>query len=352
MREHIDLKPYNSFGLAVKARYFIRVQTLEELQEAVSFAKANSLPMLLLGGGSNVLLRGDFPGLVILMALKGITQTASTQDKVCVTAASGEHWHGFVEHCLAQGLHGLENLALIPGCVGAAPMQNIGAYGVEVKDLITEVQVLDIASGAIERMSNAQCAFAYRDSVFKGSLRGKKIVLAVSFELSRSAAPNLSYGALADALAGKDGVVTAQDVFDAVCAIRREKLPDPKVLGNAGSFFKNPVLSAADFAKLQQAHPTLPSFAAPGAAGERKVPAAWLIEQAGWKGKQQGGAAVYKKQALVIVNRDHATAEDVVGLAMAIIESVHSRFGVALEPEVQWIPALENPTNIVGQLAR
>tara|TARA_R110001606_G_scaffold144450_2_gene283847 strand:- start:711 stop:1769 length:1059 start_codon:yes stop_codon:yes gene_type:complete len=352
MRANIDLQAYNSFGLSVNARYFTCVQTLEDLQEAVSFAKTKSLPMLLLGGGSNVLLRSDFPGLVILMALKGITQTVNTNDKVCVTAASGEHWHGFVERCLALGLHGLENLALIPGCVGAAPMQNIGAYGVEVKDFITEVQVLDIASGAIERMSNAQCAFAYRDSVFKGPLRDQKIVLAVSFELSGSAAPNLSYGALADALADKGEAVTAQDVFDAVCAIRREKLPDPKVLGNAGSFFKNPVLSAADFAKLQQAHPGLPSFAAPGALGERKVPAAWLIEQAGWKGKQQGGAQVYEKQALVIVNRDHATAEDVVGLAMAIIESVHSRFGVVLEPEVQWIPALEKPTNIVGQLAR
>lgn len=343
VREHIDIKAYNSFGLAVKARYFTRVQTLQELRDAVAFAHIKSVPMLLLGGGSNVLLRGDFPGLVILIALTGITQTANGNDKVCVTAASGEHWHGFVEHCLAQGLHGLENLALIPGCVGAAPMQNIGAYGVEVKDFITEVQVFDIASGAIENMSNAQCAFGYRDSVFKGALRGQKIVLAVSFELSRSGAPNLSYGALADALADKGGAVTAQDVFDAVCAIRRDKLPDPKVLGNAGSFFKNPVLCAEVFASLAQAHPALPSFAAPGTAGERKVPAAWLIEQAGWKGKQQGGAAVYEKQALVIVNRDNASAEDVVGLAMAIIESVHTRFGVRLEPEVQWIPALETP---------
>ncbi len=343
LAEHIDLQAYNSFGLAVNARYFTRAQTLQELQEAVAFARANSLPMLLLGGGSNVLLRADFPGLVILMALRGITEAQGPAGTVLVSAAGGEPWHEFVQHCLARGLCGLENLALIPGCVGAAPMQNIGAYGVEVKDFISDVKVLDIGSGAIETMSNAQCAFGYRDSVFKGALRGQKIVLSVTFALARGAAPNLSYGALADALSDKGAAVSAQDVFDAVCAIRREKLPDPKVLGNAGSFFKNPVLCAQDFARLQQAHPALPSFAAPGAAGERKVPAAWLIEQAGWKGRQHGGAAVYEKQALVIVNRDHATAEDVVSLAMAIMASVQARFGVRLEPEVQWIPALETP---------
>lgn len=341
--ENINLKSYNSFGLSVEARYFTQVETLEELQEAVAFSRDNALPMLLIGGGSNVLLRDDFPGLVIQMALKGITQKSISEGALLVNAASGENWHSFVEHCLINGLYGLENLALIPGCVGAAPMQNIGAYGVEVKDLITEVHVLDIASGAIEIMSNAQCEFGYRDSVFKGALRGRKIVLSVTFELQREPVPNLSYAALADALAHKGAAVSAQDVFDAVCAIRREKLPDPSVLGNAGSFFKNPILSAEDFARLQKTHPTLPSFPVPGAEGERKVPAAWLIEQAGWKGKHQGGAAVYEKQALVIVNRDHATAQDVVNLAVAIIESVQARFGVRLEPEVQWVPALGCP---------
>lgn len=341
VRENVDLKLYNSFGLSVKARYFIRVETLQALQEAVAFSRNNAVPMLLLGGGSNVLLRADFPGLVIQMALKGITQKASPEGRLLVEAASGENWHSFVEHCLANGLHGLENLALIPGCVGAAPMQNIGAYGVEVKDIIAAVQVLDIASGAIETMSNAQCEFGYRDSIFKSTLKGRKIVLSVTFVLAHRFEPNLSYGALADALAHNGTAVSAQDVFDSVCAIRREKLPDPRVLGNAGSFFKNPVLSAKDFVKLQNAHPALPSFPALGTDGERKVPAAWLIEQAGWKGKRQGGAAVYEKQALVIVNRDHATAQDVVSLALAIIESVQARFGVQLEPEVQWIPALE-----------
>lgn len=341
MRENVDLTPYNSFGLSVNARYFTSVETLQQLQQAVAFSQENSLPLLLLGGGSNLLLRGDYPGLVVQVGLKGITQAQSDEGRVLVTVASGENWHGFVEYCLENGMYGVENLALIPGCVGAAPMQNIGAYGVEVKDIITQVQVLDIASGAIETLTNAQCAFGYRDSVFKGTLRGQKIVLGVTFELQRSCTPNVSYGALADALASKGTNVSAQDVFDAVCAIRREKLPDPRVLGNAGSFFKNPVLSAVDFARLQAEHPVLPSFPAPGSEGERKVPAAWLIEQAGWKGKRQGGAAVYEKQALVIVNRDHATAQDVVNLALAIIGSVQTRFGVQLEPEVQWVPPLE-----------
>ena len=341
--ENVDLTRLNSFGISVSARYFTRVETLHQLQQAVAFSHENSVPMLLLGGGSNVLLRDDYPGLVIQVALKGITQTNGGDERVNVTAASGENWHSFVEHCLDTGLHGLENLALIPGCVGAAPMQNIGAYGVEVKDFITEVQVLDIASGAIESLSNAQCAFGYRDSVFKNTMRGQKIVLAVTFELQRSCTPNLSYGALAEVLAHKGAGVSAQDVFDTVCAIRREKLPDPAVLGNAGSFFKNPVLSAVDFARLHKEYPALPSFPAPGEVGERKVPAAWLIEQAGWKGKRQGGAAVYEKQALVIVNRDHATAQEVVSLALAIIDSVQTRFGVKLEPEVQWVPPLESP---------
>lgn len=341
VREHVDLKPYNSFGLSVSARYFTRVESLEQLREAVALCREKSLPMLLLGGGSNVLLREDFPGLVIQIALKGISQELSADGRVRVAAASGEHWHGFVAHCLANGLHGLENLALIPGCVGAAPMQNIGAYGVEVKDFITEVQVLDIATGAIETMSNEQCAFGYRDSVFKGAMKGQKIVLRVSFALQRSAVANLSYGALAQVLAEKGATASAQDVFDAVCAIRREKLPDPSVLGNAGSFFKNPVLGAQQFAQLLKENPALPSFPAPGAAGERKLPAAWLIEQAGWKGKSVGGAAVYEKQALVIVNRGQATAQDVTSLAMQIIDSVQARFGVRLEPEVQWVPSLE-----------
>lgn len=340
MQENVDLAPYNSFGLRVSARYFTRVETHEQLQSALAFCHDEALPLLVLGGGSNILLREDFPGLVLQMAILGITQEESVEGRVKVTAASGENWHRLVEHCLANGWHGLENLALIPGCVGAAPMQNIGAYGVEVKDFITEVQVLDIASGAVETLSNAQCKFGYRDSVFKGSLKGQKIVLSVSFELQRSASPNLSYAALADALADKGAHVSPQAIFDTVCSIRREKLPDPKVLGNAGSFFKNPVLSLAAFAQLQHDYPDIPSFAVLGGTDARKVPAAWLIEQAGWKGKQNGGAAVYEKQALVIVNRNNATAQEVEELALAIIASVAQRFGVQLEPEVQWIPAL------------
>lgn len=338
--ENIDLTSYNSFGLAVRARYFLRIESLDALREAVAFCRQKQLSMLVLGGGSNVLLREDFPGLVIQIALLGISAHESPVGVWRVTAASGENWHRFVEYCLEQHMHGLENLALIPGCVGAAPMQNIGAYGVEVKDFITDVQVFDIATGELETLTNAECQFAYRDSVFKGALRGQKIVLSVSFQLRRQATPNLTYAALAQAVAGKGDALSARDVFDAVCAIRREKLPDPKVLGNAGSFFKNPVVSAAQYAELLQAFPDLPSFDVAGHAQWRKLPAAWLIERAGWKGKGVGGAAVYEKQALVIVNRDHASAQDVVSLALEIITSVEQKFGVTLEPEVQWIPGL------------
>ncbi len=340
--ENIDLTSYNSFGLAVRARYFLRVESLDALREAVAFCRQKQLAMVVLGGGSNVLLREDFPGLVIQIALQGISAHESPVGVWRVTAASGENWHRFVEYCLEQHMHGLENLALIPGCVGAAPMQNIGAYGVEVKDFITDVQVFDIATGELETLTNAECHFAYRDSVFKGALRGQKLVLSVSFQLRRQATPNLTYAALAQAVAGKGDALSARDVFDAVCAIRREKLPDPKVLGNAGSFFKNPVVSDAQYAELLQTFPDLPSFDVAGHAQWRKLPAAWLIERAGWKGKGVGGAAVYEKQALVIVNRDHASAQDVVSLALEIIASVEQKFGVTLEPEVQWIPGLQN----------
>lgn len=339
MREHVDLKPYNSFGLSVTARYFCSAESVEQLRAALAFSKEKQLPLLVIGAGSNLLLRADFPGMVVQIAMQGLSVDESDAHDVIVRAQSGENWHRFVSYCLAHGYHGLENLALIPGNVGAAPIQNIGAYGVEVKDFIAAVQVLDIASGQIHTLSNSDCEFGYRDSIFKGEYKERKIVLSVSFRLPREARVNISYKALTQALANAGLGASPQDVFAAVCAVRREKLPDPAQLGNAGSFFKNPIISKAAFADLQKHFPLMPSFALPADEEHLKVPAAWLIEQAGWKDKMRGGAAVYDKQALVIVNKQHASAEDVTTLAGEIMASVWERYGIRLEPEVQWVPA-------------
>lgn len=340
IQENVDLQTLNTFGLKALARYFCRVDSEALLKQALAFTREHHLPLLLIGGGSNLLLRENFPGLVIQVALRGVTHTLRDANTVRVHAASGENWHAFVQHCLAQGWYGLENLALIPGSVGAAPIQNIGAYGVEAGDFIESVDVIDIHTGERETLSREQCAFAYRDSVFKHSLRGRKLILGVSFLLWRTPRPNLRYGALAQALNGK--AAEPQQIFDAVCAIRRSKLPDPAMLGNAGSFFKNPVLSAEHYARLQQVNHDIPGF--PSAdGGSVKVPAAWLIERAGWKGRSHGGAAVYEKQALVLVNRDNASAQDVVELAQHIMTSVQQQFAVTLEPEVQWVPPFDAP---------
>lgn len=343
MQENVDLSSRNTFGIHACARYFCAVRTLQELRVALQFRRVRQLPLLVLGGGSNVLLCADYPGVVVQMALSGIEIMAEREGEVFVRAASGESWHGFVQYCLQSGYYGLENLALIPGSVGAAPIQNIGAYGVEVRELVSEVTVLDVGSGEIETMTAAQCEFDYRDSVFKGRLRGRKIVLDVTFRLHRQPRVNLSYGALAQALSELSDP-QPEDVFAAVCAIRTSKLPDPAVLGNAGSFFKNPVISREHYEGLLQRYAGLPSYSVYNRAGQLstamvKVPAAWLIEQAGWKGKSCGRAAVYQQQPLVLVNLGGATAQELVSLARQIMASVERLFDIRLEPEVQWIPA-------------
>lgn len=335
IQENVDLQSLNTFGLKARARYFCHADSELALKEALQFAKAHELALLVMGGGSNLLLREDFSGLVIRVALTGIDCEVRDEQSVIVDVASGENWHEFVAHCLASGWYGLENLALIPGSVGAAPIQNIGAYGVEVGDFIDGVRVLDIATGQRQILSREACEFGYRDSVFKRSLSGNTVILGVRFRLRRQARPNIRYAALAEALQGRKA--DPQRIFETVCAIRRSKLPDPTRLGNAGSFFKNPVIDAALYARLQQTAHDIPGFVS--ADGKSvKVPAAWLIERAGWKGRAVGGAAVYERQALVIVNRDNASAEDVVRLATEIMASVHQQFGVVLEPEVQWVP--------------
>lgn len=338
MQQHVDLQAINTFGLPARAHWFCAVDSLATLEAALQFAQAQALPVLVLGGGSNVLLREDFPGLVLHMRLRGVQLLADDGETVRVQADCGENWHEFVSTCLAHGWHGLENLALIPGSVGAAPIQNIGAYGVEAGERIESVQVWNRETSSVEWIAAADCGFGYRDSVFKRQYRDSRIILQVVFRLQRSATVNLSYSALAQALAGQEPV-TPQAVFDAVCRIRRSRLPDPAQLGNAGSFFKNPVIPAPLHRELQQRFGDVPGHAVAGAEPLVKVPAAWLIERAGWKGRRLRQAGVYEKQALVLVNHGGAQAQDVVDLAQAIMADVRQKFGIALEPEVQWVPA-------------
>lgn len=341
MQENIPLQAFNTFGLQASARWYCVVETLSQLQEALRSAREKDLPLFVLGGGSNILLPEQVPGLTLHMRMKGIHLRDVLGDQVLVEAACGENWHAFVGHCLAQGWHGLENLALIPGSVGAAPIQNIGAYGVEVGERIASVTVLNTASGEVETIGAEQCAFAYRDSVFKRQYKGNRIILSVLFRLQRSPMVNLSYGTLAQALASTP-LPQPADVHAAVCAIRRSRLPDPAVLGNAGSFFKNPVVSGSCYAALQALYPDIPGH--PVAGGEDaqvKVPAAWLIEQTGWKGRRLGQAGVYEKQPLVLVNHGGARAQEILDLARRIMADVDRTFAIRLEPEVQWVS--ENP---------
>lgn len=344
----VDLQELHTFGVAVSANHFCEVGSRAELLEALSYAREQSLPVMILGGGSNVLFREDYPGLVIRMCLSGIHVVGDNGDALEVQAEAGENWHRFVLHCLDQGWHGLENLALIPGCVGAAPIQNIGAYGVEVKDRIGKVEVLDPDSGQIRHLSATECAFGYRDSIFKNALR-RAVVLSVTFRLQRSACVDIRYATLASALESVANP-TPRDVLDAVCRIRRARLPDPDTLANAGSFFKNPVIPESHYRRLRERYPQMPAFTVDGktynnGSNNVKVPAAWLIEQAGWKGRVAGNAAVYELQPLVLVNLGGATADEITSLALDVMDAVTAAFDIRLEPEVQWIPAFVDPSS-------
>ena len=331
-QENVSLKPLNTFGIEARARYFVQCTTTSEVQAAVSEAARQGWPRLVLGGGSNLLLTRDFPGLVMLMANRGIVLTETRADAYIVRAAAGESWHGLVMHTLDAGWSGLENLALIPGTVGAAPMQNIGAYGVELESVFESVEVLDTRSGTVLTLPRAACGFAYRDSIFKGAARDRYVILQVSLRLPRDRPPLFAYADLR-AFFAERGISqpSAREVCAAVIAIRRAKLPDPAVQGNAGSFFKNPLVAADKFAALKVFYPDLVGYVQPG--GAVKLAAGWLIERAGWKGRALGGAAVSERQALVLVNRGDAKAADVLALAQAIQADIRSRFGVELTPE-------------------
>lgn len=330
-QEQVSLRLYNSFGIDVNARYFTQVRDDVEVRQALAGAAAEDIPVLVIGGGSNLLLTADVQALVMHMASRGLRVLEDHGERVVVEAEAGEPWHPFVQWALRQGFTGLENLSLIPGTVGAAPMQNIGAYGVEIKDVFAGLTALDRRSGEVRDFSLEECAFAYRDSVFKRS-PGRWLILRVRFALHRTLQAHLEYGPVRQRLR-EQGIEqpTAQDISDAICAIRREKLPDPAELGNAGSFFKNPVVSVALAERIRRDHPGLVAY--PQGDDQVKLAAGWLIEQAGWKGYREGDAGVHRLQSLVLVNHGQATGAQLHALAGKIQADIHARFGVELEME-------------------
>ena len=326
-----SLKPFNSFGVDVRARLFAEAHNDDEVREALQYCAERELPLLVIGGGSNVLLTQDVQALVLRMATRGIRVIEDGGQRVVVEAEAGEVWHAFVLWTLAQGFAGLENLSLIPGTVGAAPMQNIGACGVEIKDVFAGLTALDRQTGQLRDFTLEECNFGYRDSVFKQH-PGRWLILRVRFALSRAARLHLEYGPVRQRLS-EQGIhqPTATDVSRAISSIRSEKLPDPAVLGNAGSFFKNPVVSSALAAELKLTHPNLVGY--PQADGQVKLAAGWLIETAGWKGFREEDAGVHRLQSLVLVNYGAATGLQLLSLAQRIQEDIARRFNVQLEME-------------------
>ena len=330
-QEQVSLKPYNTFGIDVKARYFTQAHDDQEVRLALGQAPQGGVPVLVIGGGSNLLLTRDIDALVLHMASRGRRVLGDDGERIVVEAEAGEPWHPFVQWTLAQGYCGLENLSLIPGTVGAAPMQNVGAYGVEIKDVFVGLTALDRETGELRDFGLAECAFGYRDSLFKRN-PGRWLILRVRFALSRTLQAHLDYGPVRQRLA-EQGVTepTAQAISEAICSIRREKLPDPAELGNAGSFFKNPVVSAELVERIRAQYPGVVAY--PQADGQVKLAAGWLIEQAGWKGHREGDAGVHRLQSLVLVNYGQASGAQMHALARRIQADILERFGVELEME-------------------
>lgn len=335
LEEHASLLAHNTFRVEARARYFLTLEQLADIPAFLADERFRTLPRLILGGGSNILFRDDFPGVVVRVALRGIELVGEDDDHRLVRAAAGENWHDLVRWTVAQGWPGLENLSLIPGTVGAAPVQNIGAYGVELAEVCEMVEAVDLTTGEARLFDRAACRFAYRDSLFKQQA-GRWLITSVTFRLPKRFTPRLDYSGVREALGAVEPTPLA--VSDAICAVRRAKLPrlaagEP---GSAGSFFKNPLVPTEQAEALRGLHPELPAW--PQIDGRTKLSAAWLIEQCGWKGYRDGDAGVYAKHALVLVNYGRASGEALWRLAEAIRASVAARFGVWLEPEVLILP--------------
>jgi UDP-N-acetylmuramate dehydrogenase len=329
--KNADLLPYNTFGIPARAAHFVAVRNVAELQEALA---TDIRPVRILGGGSNIVFTNDVEGLLIKNDIKGIEVVQTLPDHIWIKAGGGKPWHPFVLHTLEQGYGGLENLSLIPGTVGAAPIQNIGAYGTELKDTFVSLEAVDLKTGDLRTLGKTECAFGYRDSIFKKAAKGKYCIVSVTFALTRHNHPiQIAYGdirkTLNDMGISHPGI---RDISRAVIAIRSSKLPDPAHIGNCGSFFKNPETERPVLEAIRSQYPQAPAYDLPD--GRVKIPAGWLIEQCGWKGKRVGNTGSYEKQALVLVNHGGATGAEVQQLAHDIIRSVQERFGITLEPEV------------------
>jgi UDP-N-acetylmuramate dehydrogenase len=330
--KNYSLKNYNTFGIDVHAKEFIEVKSIEELQLALK--NQGEWPIFLLGGGSNMLLTKNLDYRVIYINIRGIYLLKETDTNGQVKVMAGENWHDFVNYTIDKNYGGLENLSLIPGHVGTSPVQNIGAYGVELKDVMLDCEAMEISTQKIKSFTNADCRFGYRDSIFKNELKNKYIILSVTFELSKPPHQlKTTYGAIGQELAKNHiPTPTIKDVSQAVIAIRQSKLPDPKILGNCGSFFKNPIISSHQYKDLQNKYPTMPNY--PIDENLVKIPAGWLIEQAGLKGYRQGDAGVHEKQALVLVNYGQATGSELLTLSKYVQNTVHAKFGIQIEAEV------------------
>ncbi len=328
----VSLKPYNSFGLPAVAQTLVRVASDADVRRVVDHPQLGRSPKFVLGGGSNIILTRDMPQVVLKVEIFGKRLVAERDDAWIVEAGAGESWHDLVSWTLAHGLPGLENMALIPGTVGASPVQNIGAYGIELKDRFESLDAVDLVTGRSVTLDARMCAFGYRDSVFKHSLAGRSVITRVRFRLPKPWQPVLGYFELERKIA-ETGIASPspQQVFDWICAIRRAKLPDPAIVGNAGSFFKNPVVTPEQCRDIIGRDPEIVHYPMPD--GSMKLAAGWMIDACGWKGKSVGQAGVYEKQALVLVNRGGAIGSEVMTLARAIQESVYGRFGIRLEPE-------------------
>lgn len=328
-----NLQAFHTFGMAVQAEDYISIQKVEDLQNLLPL----STPFLILGGGSNMLFTKDFEGLILHNQIKGMEVIKEEEQVTLVQVGGGEVWHDLVIWCLKQGYKGLENLSLIPGSVGAAPIQNIGAYGVELQDVFHSLEAVELATGEVHHFDKQQCAFGYRDSVFKQQFKGKYFITKVTLALPKNSPLQFSYGAIQTQLEKNKATPSPQSISEAVIQIRQQKLPNPQQIGNAGSFFKNPIVPEKQAQQLKQKYPNMPIY--PAGERQKKLAAGWLIDQLGWKGYRQGDAGVHAHQALVLVNYGQATGAEIWALAQQIQASVLEHFGILLEPEVNVIGA-------------
>ena len=332
IQENYSLKNYNTFGISAKAKYFASFSSEAELTALLKNNICKTEPLFILGGGSNILLTQDFEGIVLANNIKGIDIVSEDEHSTKIAVGAGEIWHDFILWSINQNLSGIENLALIPGLVGASPMQNIGAYGTEVKEVITKVSYIEIETGLKKEITNSECNFGYRNSIFKEELKGKIVITKVVYQLSKTPLNNIKYGAITEELNRLKEEPSPSSIAQAVINIRSSKLPDPKVLGNSGSFFKNPIIETSQFKELKKEFPEMVGYTI--SESKTKIAAGWLIDNAGLKGYRKADAGVHKNQALVLVNYGNASGTEIINLAKEVQQKVKEKYGISIEPEV------------------